>query len=88
MTTGGEGGWSLPMIKISGQLCGLIKIMEKLGSCIRARASPGFRWVHDSFGTNWRMTEMQAAIGRIQLKRMPDWNSKRRKNAGGNLGSY
>jgi len=41
----------------------------------------GFRWLHESFGTNWRMTEMQAAIGRIQLKRMPDWHSKRLNNA-------
>ena len=43
---------------------------------------PGFRWVHESFGTNWRMTEMQAAIGRIQLKRMPDWQKQREANAG------
>ena len=38
---------------------------------------PGFRWVHESFGTNARMTEMQAAIGRIQLKRMPEWHARR-----------
>jgi dTDP-4-amino-4,6-dideoxygalactose transaminase len=43
---------------------------------------PGFRWLHESFGTNWRMTEMQAAIGRIQLKRMSDWTAKRRYHAG------
>lgn len=42
---------------------------------------PGFRWVHDTFGTNWRMTEMQAAIGRIQLKKMLDWTTKRHSNA-------
>lgn len=41
----------------------------------------GFRWLHDSFGTNLRMTEMQAAIGRIQLKRMDDWHRKRIYNA-------
>ena len=41
---------------------------------------PGFRWLHDSFGTNWRMTEMQAAIGRIQLRRMADWVEKRQLN--------
>jgi dTDP-4-amino-4,6-dideoxygalactose transaminase len=41
----------------------------------------GFRWLHNSFGTNWRMTEMQAVIGRIQLKRMEDWNNKRLANA-------
>tara|TARA_R110000822_G_scaffold284959_1_gene406351 strand:+ start:35 stop:589 length:555 start_codon:yes stop_codon:yes gene_type:complete len=42
---------------------------------------PGFRWLHESFGTNWRMTEMQAVIGRIQLKRMAEWHSRRLANA-------
>ena len=42
--------------------------------------SPGFRWIHESFGTNWRMTEMQAVIGRIQLKRMREWHDRRINN--------
>ena len=42
---------------------------------------PGFRWLTESFGTNWRMTEMQAAIGRIQLRRLPEWQSTRARNA-------
>ena len=41
----------------------------------------GFRWLHSSIGTNWRLTEMQSAIGRIQLKKMPKWHAKRTKNA-------
>ena len=41
----------------------------------------GFRFVHDSFGTNWRMTEMQAAIGRIQLQKLDTWVRQRRNNA-------
>lgn len=41
----------------------------------------GFRWLHESFGTNWRMTEMQAAIGRIQLRKMSDWHLERKRNA-------
>lgn len=40
-----------------------------------------FRFLHDSFGTNWRLTEMQAAIGRIQLQRLPAWVARRRANA-------
>ena len=40
-----------------------------------------FRYIHESFGTNWRMTEMQAVIGQIQLKRMSVWHTKRLKNA-------
>ena len=38
---------------------------------------PGFRWLHESFGTNWRMIEVQAAIGRIQLRRMAAWSARR-----------
>jgi dTDP-4-amino-4,6-dideoxygalactose transaminase len=41
----------------------------------------GFRWLHESFGTNWRMVEIQAAVGRIQLKRMAQWQSDRAANA-------
>lgn len=43
--------------------------------------APGFRWLHESFGTNWRMTELQGVVGRIQLKRMPEWHQKRIRNA-------
>jgi len=39
---------------------------------------PGFRWLHESFGTNWRMTEIQAVIGRIQLAKLPGWVRTRR----------
>lgn len=42
---------------------------------------PGFRWVHDRFGTNWRMTEVQAAVGRLQLGKLASWVAKRRHNA-------
>jgi dTDP-4-amino-4,6-dideoxygalactose transaminase len=42
----------------------------------------GFRWLHESFGTNWRITEMQSAIGRLQLKKLPQWLAVRRRNAG------
>lgn len=42
----------------------------------------GFRWVHDSFGSNYRMTEIQSAIGRLQLRKLPNWLRTRRFNAG------
>jgi dTDP-4-amino-4,6-dideoxygalactose transaminase len=48
----------------------------------RSEHPTGFRWLHDSFGTNWRMLEMQAAIGRLQLKKMSEWTAKRNLNAG------
>ena len=41
----------------------------------------GFKWLNESFGTNWRMTELQGVIGRIQLKRMSNWHSNRISNA-------
>ena len=43
--------------------------------------SPGFRWLHQSFGTNWRMTEVQGAIGRIQLGLLSDWTRRRQRHA-------
>ena len=45
------------------------------------RGQHGFLPVHDSFGTNWRMTEMQAAIGRVQLRKLDNWVARRRRNA-------
>ncbi len=42
---------------------------------------PGYRWLHESIGTNWRMPEIQAAIGRLQLARLPDWTAARTRNA-------
>ncbi len=47
----------------------------------RQEHMPGFRWLHESFGTNWRMTEMQATIGQIQLGRLQEWRRKRAYNA-------
>jgi dTDP-4-amino-4,6-dideoxygalactose transaminase len=41
----------------------------------------GFKWLHESFGTNWRMIEMQSAIGRIQLRKHPGWLALRKRNA-------
>ena len=82
MTTGGEGGmvttddeelWSRDVV-VQGP-------RQELGGGLRAPAPAGLRWLHESFGTNWRMPEMQAAIGRIQLKRMADWTLRRNQNA-------
>ena len=42
---------------------------------------PGFRWLHERFGSNFRLTELQSAIGRIQLQRLPQWTAARTRNA-------
>ena len=81
MTTGGEGG----MVTTNDEE--LWKKMwsykdhgKNFDSIYNKQHPPGFRWLHDSFGTNWRMMEMQAVIGRIQLKMMPEWTAKRMAN--------
>ncbi len=82
MTTGGEGG----MVTTNDET--LWKKMwsykdhgKSYDSIYNKQHPPGFRWLHDSFGTNWRMMEMQAVIGRIQLTRMAEWTKKRTENA-------
>ncbi|WP_115308170.1 DegT/DnrJ/EryC1/StrS family aminotransferase [Kingella potus] len=82
MTTGGEGGMVTTNDKDLWEKMWSYKDHGKSYDAVYHRQHPpGFRWLHESFGTNWRMTEMQAAIGRIQLKRMPEWTAKRRANA-------
>ncbi|MCS3831920.1 dTDP-4-amino-4,6-dideoxygalactose transaminase [Aeromonas veronii] len=82
MTTGGEGGMVTTNDKALWQAMWSYKDHGKsFDSVYHKQHAPGFRWVHDSFGTNWRMMEMQAVIGRIQLKRMEEWTSKRIANA-------
>ncbi|MDX2506870.1 MAG: DegT/DnrJ/EryC1/StrS aminotransferase family protein [Gammaproteobacteria bacterium] len=82
MTTGGEGGMVTTNDRDLWSKMWSYKDHGKSWEAVYNREHPpGFRWLHDSFGTNWRMTEMQAAIGRIQLKRMADWTEKRQLNA-------
>ena len=82
MTTGGEGGMVTTNDESLWRKMWAYKDHGKSYEAAYEREHPeGFRWLHESFGTNWRMTEMQAVIGRIQLKRMPDWHRKRLNNA-------
>ncbi|AOZ05351.1 DegT/DnrJ/EryC1/StrS family aminotransferase [Cupriavidus malaysiensis] len=82
MTTGGEGGMVTTNDKELWASMWSFKDHGKSWEAVYEREHPaGFRWVHDSFGTNWRMMEMQATIGRIQLRRMAEWTSLRTSNA-------
>ena len=82
MTTGGEGGMVTTNDETLWRNMWAYKDHGKSYEAVYERQHPpGFRWLHESFGTNWRMLEMQAAIGRIQLRRMADWTQKRTKNA-------
>ncbi len=82
ITTGGEGGMVTTNDESLWQKIWSYKDHGKSYNAVYQREHPkGFKWLHESFGTNFRMTEMQAAIGRIQLKRMLDWHKKRLINA-------
>ncbi|HIF9474876.1 TPA: DegT/DnrJ/EryC1/StrS family aminotransferase [Photobacterium damselae] len=81
MTTGGEGGMVTTNDKVLWERMWSYKDHGKSYDAIYHRDhAPGFRWLHESFGTNWRMLEMQAVIGRIQLTKMADWTAKRQAN--------
>lgn len=82
MTTGGEGGMLTTNRRDWWSAAWSYKDHGKSWSAVYEREHPpGFRWLHESFGTNWRMLEMQAAVGRIQLRRMADWHARRTANA-------
>ena len=82
ITTGGEGGMLVTDDPTVWERAWSYKDHGKSYDAVFNRDHPpGFRWLHESFGTNWRMTEMQAAIGRAQLGKLPQWLRARRANA-------
>jgi dTDP-4-amino-4,6-dideoxygalactose transaminase len=82
MTTGGEGGMVTTNSRTWWRDMWSYKDHGKSWEAMYEREHPpGYRWVHDSFGTNWRMLETQAVIGRIQLQRMASWTAQRQANA-------
>ncbi len=82
MTTGGEGGMVTTNDPALWKRMWAYKDHGKSWDAVYERQHPpGYRWLHESFGTNWRMMEVQAAIGRIQLRRMADWQAARLRHA-------
>jgi hypothetical protein len=82
MTTAGEGGMVTTNSKELWNAMWSLKDHGKSYEAVYHREhAPGFRWLHESFGTNWRLSEVQSAVGRIQLKKLPQWLSVRRKYA-------
>lgn len=78
MSTGGEGGMVTVNDRDLWSRMWSFKDHGKSWDAVYEREHPpGFRWLHESVGTNWRLTEMQSAIGRIQLQRMPEWTTAR-----------
>jgi len=83
MSTAGEGGMLLTNDKELWAAAWSFKDHGKSWEKVHSPDHPlGFRWLHDGFGSNYRMTEIQGAIGRIQLRKLDSWVSCRRKNAG------
>ncbi len=83
MSTGGEGGLLVMRDEAAHQRAWSLKDHGKNPQKLAdGKGAPGqFRYIHDGLGSNARMTEMQAAIGRVQLRKLPDWLAARRANA-------
>jgi len=82
MTTGGEGGMVTTNDKALWSAMWSYKDHGKSWDAVYNKEhAPGFRWLHETFGTNWRMTELQGVLGRIQTAGMPEWTKARTANA-------
>lgn len=82
ISTGGEGGMLLTNNTPLWEKAWAYKDHGKSYDAVfRREHAPGFRWLHESFGSNWRMTEMQAAIGRLHLGKLDEWVAVRRSHA-------
>jgi hypothetical protein len=82
ISTGGEGGMLVVDDDVLWSQAWSYKDHGKNYDAVYNRQHPaGFRWLHESFGSNWRLTEMQAAIGRLQLRKLPEWVATRRAHA-------
>lgn len=83
ISTGGEGGYTGFQDEEAWEWAWSYKDHGKnRRKMIAPPAAPGFRWVHDSVGTNWRLTGIQAAIGLLQLGKLDEWHAARTRNAG------
>jgi dTDP-4-amino-4,6-dideoxygalactose transaminase len=81
ISTAGEGGAVTTSDPGLWRRCWELKDHGKSWAATRGPAAAGFRWVHEEFGTNARMTEVQAVVGRNQLRALPGWTKQRTANA-------
>jgi dTDP-4-amino-4,6-dideoxygalactose transaminase len=82
ITTGGEGGLLTMDDENLWERAWSFKDHGKTWRSVYEQThAVGFRWIHERFGTNWRLTELQAAIGRVQLRKLDAWVERRRLNA-------
>lgn len=82
ITTGGEGGMLVTNDHALWETSWAYKDHGKSFEAVyRQPKTPGFQWLHESFGTNWRMTEMQAVLGCMALGKLDEWLRLRQRNA-------
>ncbi|TVT13401.1 DegT/DnrJ/EryC1/StrS aminotransferase family protein, partial [Amycolatopsis rhizosphaerae] len=82
ITTAGEGGAITTSHLALWRYCWEFKDHGKnVATVQQGQQGQGFRWLHDNFGTNAKMTEVQAAVGRLQLGRLDEWVKQRQMNA-------
>ena len=82
MTTGGEGGMlCTPDLRLWKQAWQYSQHGKDYDLAHSKAAEPGFRWLVQHHGTNLRMTEMQAAIGLCQLRKLDEWVARRARNS-------
>jgi len=82
LTTAGEGGMVTTNSTELWNTMWSLKDHGKSYDAVYHRSHlPGFRWLHESFGTNWRLSEVQSAVGRVALRKLPEWLAIRRRYA-------
>jgi dTDP-4-amino-4,6-dideoxygalactose transaminase len=82
LTTGGEGGLvSTDDEQLWSRAWSFKDHGKSYDAVYKHTHPPGFRFLHESFGTNWRLTEMQSALGRVLLQKLPERVARRRKSA-------
>lgn len=82
MSTAGEGGMLVTNSKTIWEKAWCYKDHGKdFESAHQKHEVPLFRYIHHSIGSNWRLTELQSTIGRLQLKKLNQWISIRNDNA-------
>jgi len=70
LTVAGDGGM---LVTNDEEIAGKV---AKLRDCGRLS-----KYVHDMIGYTYRLNTVNAAVGRVQLKHLDEWNDRRRKNA-------
>lgn len=82
MTTAGEGGMvTTNSEELWRRMWSYKDHGKNYDKVYRRSHPPGFRWLHETFGTNWRLSEVQSAVGRAALRKLPHWVATRRRHA-------